>query len=281
MNLAGNYEPNPTGIATVTVTGKDEVAGTTKTEVDYTEAKNVYCGSLIDNDSDTWKKASQELYYKAGDGKYYPLYVKRSSYTYGILFQRRYYIYTWGYSKTDSSNDVTEITPTQQVLQGSASSITINPTVYTKTEKQITTAPTPASTNIVFKGVAAGTAKVTIGDTEYTVKVRKAPVTVTVRYVCDGEVLGLDLLRTGQTPEEVHVPEGTAILAVGNSVQTDILFLLYQTGDLGIFDLGQFFSGNFAGFKLAASFVDSLCAQEAADNIITIRSGIFHGGCPF
>ena len=98
---------------------------------------------------------------------------------------------------------------------------------------------------------------------------------------CDGEVLGLDLLRTSQTPEEVHVPEGTAILAIGNGVQTDILFLLYQTGDLGIFDLGQFFSGNFAGFKLAASFVDSLCAQEAADNIITIRSGIFHGGCPF
>ena len=191
VNLAGNYEPNPTGIATVTVTGKDEIAGTTKTEVDYTEAKNVYCGSLIDSDSDTWKKASQELYYKAGDGKYYPLYVKRSSYTSGILlFQRRYYIYTWGYSKTDSSNDVTEITPTQQVLQGSASSITINPTVYTKTEKQITTAPTPASTNIVFNGIAAGTAKVTIGDTEYTVKVRKAPVTVTVRYVCDGEVLG-------------------------------------------------------------------------------------------
>lgn len=190
VNLAGNYEPNPTGIATVTVTGKDEVAGTTKTEVDYTEAKNVYCGSLIDSDSDTWKKASQELYYKAGDGKYYSLYVKRSSYTSGILFQRRFYIYTWGYSKTDSANDVTEITPTQQVLQGSASSITINPTVYTKTEKQITTAPTPASTNIVFNGIAAGTAKVTIGDTEYTVKVRKTPVTVTVRYVCDGEVLG-------------------------------------------------------------------------------------------
>lgn len=61
VNLAGNYEPNPTGIATVTVTGKDEIAGTTKTEVDYTEAKNVYCGSLIDSDSDTWKKASQEL----------------------------------------------------------------------------------------------------------------------------------------------------------------------------------------------------------------------------
>ena len=97
---------------------------------------------------------------------------------------------------------------------------------------------------------------------------------------CDGEVLGLDLLRTCQTPEEVHVPKGTAIL-VGDSVQTDILFLLYQTGDLGIFDPGQFFSGNFAGFKPAASFVDSLCAQEAADNIITIRSGIFHGGLSF
>lgn len=190
VNLAGNYEPNPTGIATVTVTGKDEIAGTTKTEVDYTEAKNVYCGSLIDSDSDTWKKASQELYYKAGDGKYYPLYVKRSSYTSGVFNQRRYYIYTWGYSKTDSSNDVNEITPTQQVLQDRASWITISPTVYTKTEKTITTAPTPASTNIVFNGIAAGTAKVTIGNTEYTVKVRKAPVTVTVRYVCDGKVLG-------------------------------------------------------------------------------------------
>lgn len=190
VNLAGNYEPNPTGIATVTVTGKDEVAGTTRTEVDYTEAKNVYCGSLIDSDGDTWKKASQELYYKAGDGKYYPLYVKRSSYTSGVFNQRRYYIYTWGYSKTDSSNDVNEITPTQQVLQDRASWITISPTVYTKTEKTITTAPTPASTNIVFKGIAAGTAKVTIGNTEYTVKVRKAPVTVTVRYVCDGKVLG-------------------------------------------------------------------------------------------
>lgn len=190
VNLAGNYEPNPTGIATVTVTGNDEKPGTTKTEVDYTEAENVYCGSLINSDSTSWVKASRELYYKAGDGKYYPLYVKRSSYTSGVFNQRRYYIYTWGYSKTDSSNDVNEITPTQQVLQDRASWITISPTVYTKTEKTITTAPTPASTNIVFKGIAAGTAKVTIGDTEYTVKVRKAPVTVTVRYVCDGKVLG-------------------------------------------------------------------------------------------
>lgn len=189
VNLAGDYEPNPTGIATVTVTGKDEIAGTTKTEVDYTEAKNVYCGSLIDSDSDTWKKASQELYYKAGDGKYYPLYVKRSSYTSGVFNQRRYYIYTWGYSKTDSSNNVQEIN-THQVLQRSANTTKINITVYTKTEKTITTDPTPASTNIVFTGVKAGTTKVTIGNTEYTIKVRKAPVDVTVNCVCDGKVLG-------------------------------------------------------------------------------------------
>lgn len=189
VNLAGNYEPNPTGIATVTVTGKDEVAGTTRTEVDYTEAKNVYCGSLIDSDSDTWKKASQELYYKAGDGKYYPLYVKRSSYTSGVFNQRKYYTYTWGYSKTDSSNNVQEIN-THQVLQRSANTTKINITVYTKTEKTITTDPTPASTNIVFTGVKAGTTKVTIGNTEYTIKVRKAPVDVTVNCVCDGKVLG-------------------------------------------------------------------------------------------
>ena len=189
VNLAGNYEPNPTGIATVTVTGNDEKPGTTKTEVDYTEAENVYCGSLINSDSTSWVKASRELYYKASDGKYYPLYVKRSSYTSGGFIQRKHYTYTWGYSKTDSSNNVQEIN-THQFLQRSANTTKINITVYTKTEKTITTAPTPASTNIVFKGVAAGTAKVTIGNTEYTVKVRKAPVTVTVRYVCDGKVLG-------------------------------------------------------------------------------------------
>ena len=189
VNLAGDYEPNPTGIATVTVTGNDEKPGTTKTEVDYTEAKNVYCGSLIDSDSDTWKKASQELYYKAGDGKYYPLYVKRSSYTSGGFIQRKYYTYTWGYSKTDSSNNVQEIN-THQVLQRSANTTKINITVYTKTEKTITTDPTPASTNIVFTGVKAGTTKVTIGNTEYTIKVRKAPVDVTVNCVCDGKVLG-------------------------------------------------------------------------------------------
>lgn len=189
VNLAGDYEPNPTGIATVTVTGNDEKPGTTKTEVDYTEAENVYCGSLINSDSTSWVKASRELYYKASDGKYYPLYVKRSSYTSGGFNQRKYYTYTWGYSKTDSSNNVQEIN-THQVLQRSANTTKINITVYTKTEKTITTDPTPASTNIVFTGVKAGTTKVTIGNTEYTIKVRKAPVDVTVNCVCDGEVLG-------------------------------------------------------------------------------------------
>lgn len=189
VNLAGNYEPNPTGIATVTVTGNDEKPGTTKTEVDYTEAENVYCGSLINSDSTSWVKASRELYYKASDGKYYPLYVKRSSYTSGGFNQRKYYTYTWGYSKTDSSNNVQEIN-THQVLQRSANTTKINITVYTKTEKTITTDPTPASTNIVFTGVKAGTTKVTIGNTEYTIKVRKAPVDVTVNCVCDGKVLG-------------------------------------------------------------------------------------------
>lgn len=189
VNLAGNYEPNPTGIATVTVTGNDEKPGTTKTEVDYTEAENVYCGSLINSDSTSWVKASRELYYKASDGKYYPLYVKRSSYTSGGFIQRKHYTYTWGYSKTDSSNNVQEIN-THQVLQRSANTTKINITVYTKTEKTITTDPTPASTNIVFTGVKAGTTKVTIGNTEYTIKVRKAPVDVTVNCVCDGKVLG-------------------------------------------------------------------------------------------
>lgn len=49
---------------------------------------------------------------------------------------------------------------------------------------------TPAYTNLTFTGISAGTTKVTIGNTEYTVKVRKAPVKITVNCVYAGKIIG-------------------------------------------------------------------------------------------
>lgn len=49
---------------------------------------------------------------------------------------------------------------------------------------------TPAYTDLTFTGISAGTTKVTIGNTEYTVKVRKAPVKITVNCVYAGKIIG-------------------------------------------------------------------------------------------
>ena len=204
VNLAGNYEPNPTGIATVTVTGKNAVSGEMTRVV--MSSNGTYTGVISDGTnymvvgsdgsiSSTTNLAeatqfevtrnSLSRYYIKGNGYYlsvtssggrWPTYTLTTS-TSWIRFQystnsgfyddsyNRYIYYNNGWTtSSDSGNG--------------------NAYLFKAT------APTPASTNIVFKGVAAGTAKVTIGNTEYTVKVRKAPVTVTVRYVCDGKVLG-------------------------------------------------------------------------------------------
>lgn len=201
VNLAGNYEPNPTGIASVEVTGKNAVAG--EMSIVGMSSNGTYTGVLSDGTNymvigsdgsissttnlaeatqfEVTKRSSS--YYIKGNGYYlsvtssggwWPTYTLTTS-TSRIRFKystnsgfyddsyNRYIYYNNGWTTAPNSG---------------------NAYLFKAT------ATTPASTNIVFKGVAAGTAKVTIGDTEYTVKVRRAPVTVTVRYVCDGEVLG-------------------------------------------------------------------------------------------
>lgn len=201
VNLAGNYEPNPTGIASVEVTGKNAVAG--EMSIVGMSSNGTYTGVLSDGTNymvigsdgsissttnlaeatqfEVTKRSSS--YYIKGNGYYlsvtssggwWPTYTLTTS-TSRIRFQystnsgfyddsyNRYIYYNNGWTTAPNSG---------------------NAYLFKAT------ATTPASTNIVFKGVAAGTAKVTIGNTEYTVKVRKAPVTVTVRYVCDGKVLG-------------------------------------------------------------------------------------------
>ena len=205
VNLAGNYEPNPTGIASVEVTGKNAVSGE-MSRVGMS-SNGTYTGVLSDGTnymvigsdgsiSSTTNLAeatqfevtreSSSRYYIKGNGYYLtitntgtwrdPVYEIGTS-TSGTFLTRFKYDTNTGFSGNYDKYIAYNNGWTTAPNSGNAYLFKA-------------TAPTPASTNIVFNGIAAGTAKVTIGDTEYTVKVRRAPVTVTVRYVCDGEVLG-------------------------------------------------------------------------------------------
>lgn len=149
----GTYTPDPAGFATVEVTGTNGTEDTTN----YTKA-DVSCSTLLGSNSNSWTAASG-YYYKADDGSYYPVYAKRSS-SWGN------YTYTWGYSKTDSSSDVTPIGKAQSTYFPSYTTPDI--TVYTASTED----GTPASTTITFTGVSVGTTYVTIGDTKYTIDVK-------------------------------------------------------------------------------------------------------------
>lgn len=172
----GPYVFNPDGVASVTITGKDAVEEVV--DITYPPA-TVTCNMLISSDSNSWKAASG-YYYKVGEN-YYPVYAKRSSRGFLLWYT---YTYTWGYSTTDNDNSVTQIT-TQET---DSTSETPQIEVYTK-ESTITTPAENAQTTITFKGVSAGTTTVTIGDTVYTIKVKRTPITVRYECVCDGTVL--------------------------------------------------------------------------------------------
>ena len=156
-NYAGTYTTEDPSIATVEVTGTDATKATTT----YTQA-SVTCNTLISSDSSNssnWTAASG--YYYTPDGtNYYPVYAKRSSSRF--LFWSTY-TYTWGYSTTSSTSDVTQI-GTQET---NSTSTTPNITVYTQSK----TAGTPASTTVTFTGVTVGTTYVTVGTTRYTINV--------------------------------------------------------------------------------------------------------------
>ena len=132
-------------VATVNVVGKDEAAGDAK----YTQTSVSY-GTLAGNNT-SWTKT--DYYYKF-ENNYYPVYAK---YTQGRYYKTYYY----GYSKTDSASEVTEVGNELEWW----SSTTVQ--VYTKTGSETV----PASTTITFKGVSKGTTYVTVGDIRYTINV--------------------------------------------------------------------------------------------------------------
>lgn len=187
----GPYEFNPDGVAIVEITGKNAVEGSTTTTTTYNEA-SVTCDNLISADSDAWVRAGE--YYYTPDGKnYYPVYAKRSTTT-GWLFIT-YYTYTYTYSYLKDGQNVDIGTQQESTLLGPGTGATPNITVYTKSTETETVPGTAASTTIVFTGVSAGTTTVTIGDTVYTVKVKRAPIDVTYNCVCDGNVIGTGTVK--------------------------------------------------------------------------------------
>lgn len=146
-NHTGNYTTGDETIASVTVTGKDETAGSAK----YTSTKVSY--SALAGNNSSWTKT--QYYYKSGSN-YYPVYAYRES-SYGGYYTYYYY----GYSVTDSATDVTQIASSWR------SSDTV--TVYTKTGGD----PIPASTTITFKGNKVGDTYVIIGGVKYNIHVTK------------------------------------------------------------------------------------------------------------
>lgn len=156
-NDAGTYTTEDPSIATVKVTGTNAVAES----VNYPVADSITTyDQLISSDSTAWNETG--YYYKAADGNYYPLLVKRSSSRSWSWSGLTYiYTYTWGYR--DNSGNIQSADSYQTKNPGDSLSFE----VYNKA----TVPASPAKTTIVFKGLKAGTTKVTIGDTQYIIKV--------------------------------------------------------------------------------------------------------------
>lgn len=145
VNLSGIYHTENESIATVTVTGQDET-----TKPHYTEATVSY--SKLAGSNTKWTKTD---YFYEVDGNYHPVYAYYSNY--------RYYYY--GYSTTDSNNNVTQV---GYSWYGYAS--------VTGIYEQTGTDAVPASSTITFTGKSVGDTSVTIGGVKYNIHVtEKAP----------------------------------------------------------------------------------------------------------
>lgn len=154
-NYAGTYTTEDPSVATVEVTGTEEVPS----EVTYKKESGIKVSSLLNDNSNSWR--TTDYYYTPDNGtNYYPLYVKRSSS--GYLFKT--YTYTYGYS-TDNGTNVLKI-KSQKV---DSTSTAVDIALYTKS----TTTETPATTTITFKAVGqeGTTTYVDIGDTRYTINI--------------------------------------------------------------------------------------------------------------
>lgn len=153
-NLTGNYTTEDESIATVTVTGQDGTPETTKDTYTKTE---VYYDTLAGSHT-SWTKTS--YFHKVGDN-YYPVYAKRERTYFGYDYYYGYFITTSDTDSPAADSDIHKI--------GESDWRWDTVTVYTKKPEKVDA--TPASTTIVFNGVAVGTTSVKIGDVTYRIKV--------------------------------------------------------------------------------------------------------------
>ncbi len=148
VNLAKNgatFTTDDPSIATVTVTGQDETPST----VTYDPVSVSY--RELAGDNTEWTKT--KYFYKV-DGNYHPVYACYS-----------YYRYYYGYSTTDSNNDVKQVGHSWNGY-----------TSVTGIYEQTGTDAVPASSTITFAGKSAGDTFVTIGGVKYDIHVtEKAP----------------------------------------------------------------------------------------------------------
>lgn len=192
VNLSGIYHTENESIATVTVTGQDET-----TKPHYTEATVSY--SKLAGSNTKWTKTD---YFYEVDGNYHPVYAYYSNY--------RYYYY--GYSTTDSNNNVTQV---GYSWYGYAS--------VTGIYEQTGTETVPASSTITFTGKSAGDTFVVIGDVKYNIHVtEKAPdnaltdASINLEYwitnneVYDGKTTSANHTRTINSAN-APTPEGVAL----------------------------------------------------------------------
>lgn len=149
-NYAGNsYTTDHPEIATVTVTGQDG----SEESITY-ERVSVACAELLNSDFSSWRNTG---YYCEIGGQYYQLYAQRK-------WEWRF-IYTWGYSRTGSVQDVEPFGQQADVaIPGMA-----GPNIAIYTQKK---GPgTEAYTDVTFHGHRAGTTYVEIGNVGYTINV--------------------------------------------------------------------------------------------------------------
>lgn len=184
-NDAGTYTTEDPSIATVEVTGTNAVAES----VNYPVADSITTyDQLISSNSTAWNETG--YYYKAADGNYYPLLVKRSSSWW--LFQYTY-TYTWGYR--DNSDSIQSAGSYQTKNPGD--SLSFN--VYNKA----TVPASPAKTTIVFKGLKAGTTKVTIGDTQYIIKVTDEDLSTVTPLTVEYWITNKQVTADGATSKQI------------------------------------------------------------------------------
>lgn len=248
VNLSGIYHTENESIATVTVTGQDET-----TKPHYTEATVSY--SKLAGSNTKWTKTD---YFYEVDGNYHPVYAYYSNY--------RYY---YGYSTTDSNNNVTQV---GYSWYGYAS--------VTGIYEQTGTETVPASSTITFTGKSAGDTSVTIGGVKYNIHVtEKAP---------DNALTDTSInLEYWITNNKVYNGSQTAanqyqtITTSTNGVITDEGVAL---ADLAPNPANSFFDGTVTVYYWQAMRLDAAHKQTAASGVDQTAEGTtlthirYHGG---